>query len=158
MSRFLLVVAFLFSILPAGAQDMRAMRLPLDREPLVFATAHGKATFGLEIARTEEQRERGLMWRSDFPKDRAMLFVFGETRSVMMWMKNTPIPLDMVFLDAQGRVSAITEGAKPFSETIISSEGPAAYVVELLAGTVKHAGIRRGDRAIHKAICGACRP
>ncbi len=66
-----------------------------------------------------------------------MLFVFGEMRNVMMWMQNTPSPLDMVFLDDTGHVSAIHENAVPFSEATISSQGPAAYVVELLAGTVK---------------------
>lgn len=86
-----------------------------------------------------------------------MLFIFGEMRSVMMWMQNTPSPLDMVFLDDKGRVSAIHENAVPFSEDIISSQGPAAYVVELLAGTVKRTGIKRGDKAIHKTICGECR-
>lgn len=133
------------------------MLLPLDKEPLTFETSGGKAAFGLEIADTDEARMRGLMWRTDFPKDRAMLFVFGEMRNVMMWMQNTPSPLDMVFLDDTGHVSAIHENAQPFSEAIISSQGPAAYVVELLAGTVKRTGIKRGDRAIHKAICGECR-
>ncbi len=133
------------------------MLLPLDEEPLTFVTSKGKVSFGLEIAATDEARMRGLMWRTDFPKDRAMLFVFGEMRNVMMWMQNTPSPLDMVFLDDTGHVSAIHENAQPFSEAIISSQGPAAYVVELLAGTVKRTGIKRGDRALHKAICGECR-
>ncbi|MDT6938855.1 DUF192 domain-containing protein [Brucella pseudogrignonensis] len=157
MGRILFAFAFLFFAASAQAQETKPMLLPLDKEPLTFVTSGGKASFALEIADTDEARMRGLMWRTDFPKDRAMLFVFGQMRDVMMWMQNTPSPLDMVFLDDTGHVSAIHENAVPFSEDIISSQGPAAYVVELLAGTVKRTGIKRGDRAIHKAICGDCR-
>lgn len=157
MGRILFAFAFLFFAASAQAQETKPMLLPLDKEPLTFVTSGGKASFALEIADTDEARMRGLMWRTDFPKDRAMLFVFGQMRDVMMWMQNTPSPLDMVFLDDTGHVSAIHENAVPFSEDIISSQGPAAYVVELLAGTVKRTGIKRGDRAVHKAICGDCR-
>ncbi|KAB0572026.1 DUF192 domain-containing protein [Brucella pituitosa] len=157
MGRILLAFAFIFFAFSAQAQETKPMLLPMDKEPLTFTTSNGKVSFGLEVAATDEARMRGLMWRTDFPKDRAMLFVFGEMRSVMMWMQNTPSPLDMVFLDDTGHVSAIHENAVPFSEDIISSQGPAAYVVELLAGTVKRTGIKRGDRAIHRAICGECR-
>ncbi|MCL8000292.1 DUF192 domain-containing protein [Brucella sp. 21LCYQ03] len=157
MGRILFAFAFLFFAVSAQAQETKPMLLPLDKEPLTFVTSGGKASFALEIADTDEARMRGLMWRTDFPKDRAMLFVFGQMRDVMMWMQNTPSPLDMVFLDDTGHVSAIHENAVPFSEDIISSQGPAAYVVELLAGTVKRTGIKRGDRAVHKAICGDCR-
>jgi len=157
MGRILFAFAFIFFAVSAHAQETKPMLLPLDKEPLTFITSKGKASFGLEVADTDQARMRGLMWRTDFPKDRAMLFIFGEMRDVMMWMQNTPSPLDMVFLDDTGHVSAIHENAVPFSEDIISSQGPAAYVVELLAGTVKRTGIKRGDSAIHKAICGECR-
>lgn len=157
MGRILFAFAFIVFAFSAQAQETKPMLLPMDKEPLTFTTSNGKVSFGLEVAATDEARMRGLMWRTDFPKDRAMLFVFGEMRSVMMWMQNTPSPLDMVFLDDTGHVSAIHENAVPFSEDIISSQGPAAYVVELLAGTVKRTGIKRGDRAIHRAICGECR-
>lgn len=157
MGRILLTVAFMFMTLAAQAQETKPMRLPVDPQLLVFKTDKGDAAFGVEIANTDEARMRGLMWRTDFPQDRAMLFVFGKMRDIMMWMQNTPSPLDMVFLDDNGHVSAIHENAVPFSENIISSEGPAAYVVELLAGTVKKNAIKRGDRVIHRIICGECR-
>ncbi|MCV9907470.1 DUF192 domain-containing protein [Brucella sp. HL-2] len=157
MGRILFAFAFIFFAFSTQAQETKPIHLPMDKEPLTFMTSKGKVSFGLEVAATDEARMRGLMWRTDFPKDRAMLFVFGEMRSVMMWMQNTPSPLDMVFLDDSGHVSSIHENAVPFSEDIISSQGPAAYVVELLAGTVKRIGIKRGDRAIHTAICGECR-
>ena len=157
MGRILFALAFMFFAIGAQAQETKPMLLPVDPQLLVFNTQHGKASFGVEIANTDEARVRGLMWRTDFPEDRAMLFVFSEMRSIMMWMQNTPSPLDMVFLDDRGYVSSIHENAVPFSEDIISSETPAAYVVELLAGTVKKTGIKRGDRAIHRVICGECR-
>lgn len=157
MGRFLFAFVFIFIAFSAQADETQPMRLPLDKEPLTFVMAKGKVSFGLEVAESDDARVRGLMWRTDFPKDRAMLFVFGETRRVMMWMQNTPLPLDMIFLDDTGHVSAIHENAVPFSENIISSQGPAAYVVEVLAGTVKRTGIKRGDRAIHRVICGECR-
>ncbi|MFD1198492.1 DUF192 domain-containing protein [Brucella gallinifaecis] len=154
MGRILFSFVFLFFTLSAIAQETKPMLLPVDKEPLTFVTANGRISFGVEIADSGEARMRGLMWRTDFPQDRAMLFVFGQMRDVMMWMQNTPSPLDMVFLDDSGHVTAIHENAVPFSEDIISSQGPAAYVVELLAGTVKRTGIKRGDRAIHTVICG----
>ncbi|MBB5701710.1 hypothetical protein FHS76_001572 [Ochrobactrum daejeonense] len=158
MGRIFLAFAFVFLAFAAQAAETPPMRLPLDKEPLTFVLSNGnKANFALEVAQTDEARMRGLMWRTDFPEGRAMIFVFGEMRRVMMWMQNTPLPLDMVFLDDKGRVSAIHENAVPFSENIISSEVPAAYVVELLAGTVKRTGIKLGDKAVHRVICGACR-
>ncbi|MBJ6131375.1 DUF192 domain-containing protein [Ochrobactrum sp. Q0168] len=158
MARLFFVIAFLFAAFGAQAQEKQPMRLPVDAAPLTFITAKGnKLPFALEVADSDDARVRGLMWRTDFPKDRAMIFVFGEMRRVMMWMQNTPLPLDMVFLDDKGRVTAIHENAVPYSEDIISSEVPAAFVVELLAGTVKRTGIKKGDRAVHRVICGECR-
>ncbi len=157
MRHFLLAFFLSLFTVAAHADEKQPMRLPVDKAPLVFETGKGKFSFAVEIARSENERERGLMWRRDFPASRAMLFVFGETRRVMMWMENTPLPLDMVFLDAKGRVSAVRVDAVPFSQDIISSGPPAAYVVELVAGTARRDGIRPGDRAIHPAICGKCR-
>ncbi len=91
---------------------------------------------------------RGLMWRTDFPKDRAMIFILGEMRRIVMWMQNTPLPLDMVFLDDKGPVVAIHENAVPFSENLTSSEVPAAYAVELpgrYGQTHRHKSWRQGD-------------
>lgn len=159
MRGIFLALMVLFFATGAQAAETQPMRLPVDKEPLTFVTANGnKLPFALEVANTDEARVRGLMWRTDFPKGRAMIFVFGEMRRIMMWMQNTPSPLDMVFLDDKGRVTAIHENAVPFSENIISSETPAAFVIELLAGTVKRSGIKRGDRAFHRVICGDCRP
>lgn len=157
MHRIFFALAFIFCTVVAHAQESKPMLLPVDPQLLVFETQNKKVPFKVEIANSGEARMRGLMWRTDFPSNRAMLFVFGRMNEIHMWMQNTPSPLDMVFLDEQGRVTSIHENAVPFSEDIISSRGPAAYVVELLGGTVKTNGIQIGDKAIHRIICGECR-
>ncbi|WP_018239681.1 DUF192 domain-containing protein [Ensifer sp. BR816] len=100
----------------------------------------------VELAIEPEQREQGLMYRRQMAEDHGMLFDFGETRRVMMWMRNTYLPLDMLFIAADGTVRTIHENAVPLSEAIIDSEEPVAFVLELNAGTVKRLGIKAGDR------------
>lgn len=113
----------------------------------IEGTQGKKAVFTVELAITDEQRMQGLMHRESMPEDHGMLFDFGETRPVMMWMKNTILPLDMLFLDELGVVRHIKQGAVPFSESLIFSGGPVRYVLELNAGRVKHLGLAIGDRA-----------
>lgn len=154
-----IIIAFLGVLFAcaASARMPEPMLLPVDREPLVLVSRDGSRTpFDVEIADTNETRMRGLMFRTDFPQNRAMLFVMGISRPIMMWMQNTPLPLDMVFLDAKGNITAIHENAVPFSEAIISSGGPAAFVVELNAGTTRKIGLSVGGKALHRVICGAC--
>jgi len=132
------------------------MRLPVDEHPLVFETGKGKVSLDVEIADTDAERMRGLMFRTDFPDDRAMLFVFDETRTVMMWMKNTPLPLDMVFVGRNGEIATIRDNTEPFSEAIISSVVPVGFVIELRAGAARRLGLAIGDHVRHPAICGEC--
>ncbi len=110
--------------------------------------------FTVELALTPRQRAQGLMNRRTMAADRGMLFSFGETRQVLMWMKNTYLPLDMLFIDAGGEIRTIREKAEPLSEAIIDSHGPVAYVLELNAGTVRSLGIRTGDRVESPVISG----
>lgn len=118
-----------------------------DRQPLVIVTKDGKShAFTVELAVTPRQREQGLMNRREMAADHGMLFAFGETRQVFMWMKNTYIPLDMLFIGKDGKVRTIRENAKPHSEAIIDSGGPIDYVLELNGGTAKRLGIRPGNR------------
>jgi uncharacterized membrane protein (UPF0127 family) len=142
----------LFSMLPALALDQAPMHLPIDPSPLTVNTAKGDVPFRVEIADTDPERERGLMFRKDLKDNSAMLFVFDETRLVTMWMENTPSALDMLFLDHDGRISAIRENAVPFSRSIISSGGPVRFVVEVKAGTAKRLGLTIGDKVRHPAI------
>jgi uncharacterized membrane protein (UPF0127 family) len=86
------------------------------------------------------------MFRREMAPDRGMLFAFGETRQVFMWMKNTYLPLDMLFIGKDGKVRSIKENAEPLSESIIDSKGPIDFVLELNAGTVKRLRLRAGNR------------
>ena len=119
-------------------------------EPVTIATASGETIFTAEIADSEILRERGLMFRHDLPQDRAMLFDFGEERQVGMWMKNTYIPLDMIFIRADGTVAAVAENTVPHSLRVIGIEEPVLAVLEVGAGTAKRIGLKPGDRVYHR--------
>lgn len=157
MRRFFLV-AFCFMLIgnfKAYAQE--PMLLPVDAQPLTIKTGLGQITYDVEIAVTPEQTEAGLMFRKNFPENRAMLFKFASERVVSMWMANTPLPLDMLFLDKNGKIVAIIEHAHPYSTRIISSHVPASFTIEINAGQVAVKKIQKGQRIIHPAICGECK-
>lgn len=103
----------------------------------------------VEVMRTPEELERGLMFRRYLPPNRGMLFDFGRSQAVMMWMKNTYIPLDMIFMSRAGVVTHIAENAEPLSEAIISSDGPAYAVLEVNAGYALKNGLKVGDVVRH---------
>ena len=105
-------------------------------ETLEIVTASGTHEFSVEVMRSEPQRERGLMFRRYLPQNRGMLFDFGAERPVMMWMKNTYLPLDMIFIGRTGKVVGLAENTEPLSEKIIPSGAPAFGVLEVNAGTV----------------------
>ena len=128
----------------AVAQDVARI------EPLSVVSSSSATLFSAEIADTDELRERGLMFRHVLPKDSAMLFDFGKPRPAAMWMKNTYISLDMLFVRADGTIAALAENTEPFSTQIISVEEPVKGVVELAAGTVKRLGIKRDDKVYHE--------
>ena len=127
------------------------MRLPVDPSALMVLAEGGARAFRVEIARTESERDRGLMFRADMPDDHGMLFVFSRAQTLRFWMKYTPIPLDIMFIGEAGRVNAIRYGS-PGSETVVTSDGPARYVLEVKAGTAAREGIGVGDRIEHPAI------
>lgn len=119
-------------------------------EPLTITTRDGAVhRFAVELALTPEQQQRGLMFREAMAADRGMLFDFGVTRPVAMWMRNTRLPLDMLFVDAAGTVAGVAADAVPYSETVIPSPRPVRFVLELNAGTARRLGIAAGDRASH---------
>lgn len=128
------------------------MRLPVDPAPLVFDTGHGAKSLAVEVADTADTRERGLMYRKDFPADRAMLFVFPMTQPVMMWMKNTPLSLDMIFVGPAGRIVSIRKNTTPFSTDIIPSGGMVRFAIEVDAGVATRLGLEKGDRVRHPVI------
>lgn len=143
IAAILLVFLGLFALAPARAAE------PARVEPVIIETASGRYTFQAEIADTPELRERGLMFRHRLPEGRAMLFDWGSVSEVAMWMKNTYIPLDMIFITRSGKVANVAENTVPFSETIIPSEGPVAGVLEVAAGTAKRIGLKPGDTVLH---------
>lgn len=108
-----------------------------------------QARFTIEIATTQAQQEQGLMNRKTMKDDAGMLFVFEKSEPVFMWMKNTYISLDMVFIDEQGAIIQIAENTKPLSEAIISGTKPTKAVLELKAGTCKKQSIQIGDKVIY---------
>ena len=108
--------------------------------------------FTVEVAANDAQREYGLMFRTEMAADHGMLFEFETVQHVQMWMENTVLPLDMLFLDASGKVRHIVENAVPYSKTIIDSGGPVKYVIELNGGIVKKLGLATGDKASSPTI------
>ncbi|CCV13429.1 DUF192 domain-containing protein [Mesorhizobium sp. STM 4661] len=145
--------AFFYSQQPTSA-DGRAMILPVDPQPLIAVTKGGERSFSIEVADTSAEREAGLMFREQMADDHGMLFVFEEPRDVNFWMKNTPLPLDLIFVGKDGKIRAIKQG-EPQSEAIISSGVPVRFVLELKAGTAARDGIEDGDLLRHPAIGGA---
>ncbi len=147
--RSALVALFFMLAFPAIAQQP----MNFDKEPLVIQTASGKQLkFMVEIADTNAQRERGLMYRKQMAADAGMIFDFGVSRRVQMWMENTVLPLDMLFLDSAGTIRNIKQNAVPYSRDIIDSMTEVNYVVELNAGTSAKLGIKIGDRVMSATI------
>ena len=113
---------------------------------LTIQTRAGPRPFKVEIARDEPDREQGLMHRTSLAPDHGMLFLFDEVRPVAMWMKDTPIPLDMLFIGADGRIARIAAMTTPQSLAIISSGEPVRAVLEIKGGEAAGQGIAVGDK------------
>jgi uncharacterized protein len=146
---FVRIVACLMWLgLSAGAFAQSA---PISKlEPVTVAGGDTATMFTAEIADTEQLRERGLMFRHILPPDKAMLFDFGKPRPVSMWMKNTNISLDMLFIRTDGTIAAIAENTVPQSLDIVSVQEPVLGVLELAAGTVKRLNLHTNDRVFHR--------
>jgi uncharacterized membrane protein (UPF0127 family) len=117
--------------------------------PLEIVTKSGVQVFSVEMATTEEEKTTGLMYRKELADGKGMLFDFSPEQQVSMWMKNTYISLDMIFIRADGRILRIAENTEPLSTKIISSGGLAKGVLEVIAGTAQKYGIQPGDRVAH---------
>ena len=118
--------------------------------PLVIDTASGPHRFMVEWQQTEAERERGLMDRKSMPRDHGMLFDFRPNPvPVVFWMKDTYLPLDMIFIGADGRVVNVKHDAKPMDETMIPSNAPTLGVLEVDAGVAKAIGLKVGDKVEH---------
>ena len=118
-------------------------------EPLQIVTASGSHEFQVEIAADAASRERGLMNRRYMAADHGMLFEFDRDAPVAFWMKNTYIPLDMIFISRAGIVTNVVANAEPLSERVIPSGPPCAAVLELNGGAAAAIGLRVGDKVRH---------
>lgn len=144
----------LLGVAPALAQD----DVTFDRSTLKIETAEGVHSFDVELAVNDDQRARGLMFRNEMAPDAGMLFIYRRDRVLTMWMANTYLPLDMLFIGSDGRIVRIAENTIPLSRSTISSRNRARAVLELNAGTTRRLGIKAGDRVVYDGLTGQWRP
>jgi uncharacterized membrane protein (UPF0127 family) len=140
LAAILVIAGLTVASAPVGAADF---------QPLEIVTKNGVQVFSVEIATTEQEKQTGLMYRKELADGKGMLFDFNPEQEVSMWMKNTFVSLDMIFIRADGRILRVAENTEPMSTKIISSRGPARAVLEVVAGTAQKYGIRAGDRVGH---------
>lgn len=144
--RAVLAALGVLAVAPAAAQGLVAF----ERSTLDVASASGRRhSFEVEVAQSARQLSQGLMYRKSLGRDAGMLFDFGGVQPIAMWMKNTLIALDMVFIATDGTVTGVAERTTPMSTAVIGSPGPVRAVLELNAGTVARLDIKAGDRVIH---------
>ncbi|MDB5622894.1 MAG: hypothetical protein JWR39_1457 [Devosia sp.] len=145
-----LLLAALFAIAPLAACS--------DEGRLVLHTATGDHAFNVEVVDTDETRARGLMYRQELADDAGMLFDFMDEREVSFWMRNTFIPLDMIFIDAAGVVKTVHVNARPHDPTSIPSQVPVRYVLEIAGGRSEEIGLKPGDTVEHERIEASPKP
>jgi uncharacterized membrane protein (UPF0127 family) len=148
MRNLSLLFIFLFFTL-----DVAANEIIFPKDKLVIKTATKEIKFNIELAATTPALKQGLMFRKEMPEKSAMLFLFGQEESIInMWMKNTYIALDMLFIDKNGVIINIAKNAEPKSLAIISSIKPAKATLELNAGIADKYGITIGDKILYDAF------
>ncbi len=118
-------------------------------QKLALISATGRHDFEVEVASTPESRAMGLMFRRTLGARRGMLFLYDTAQPINMWMKNTYISLDMVFITGKGVVHRIARDTEPFSESVIESRGDVVAVLEIDAGTATRLRLTPGDRVLH---------
>jgi uncharacterized membrane protein (UPF0127 family) len=148
--RVLLAVFCLLPFLAAVTARLDAAEL----QTLEIASKSGVHAFAVELALTPEEQSRGLMYRKTLPEGQGMLFDFKRDQETSFWMKNTYVPLDMIFIRSDGRIHRIAENTEPLSERLVPSNGPVRAVLEVLAGTARKLGIAPGDRVAHPIFSG----
>jgi uncharacterized membrane protein (UPF0127 family) len=140
------IVCCQITVFPAYAQE-QAVTFPT--ASLAIKTLQKTISFTVEVADTPQQQEHGLMFRKSLDHDHGMIFDFKAPRHVDFWMKNTLIPLDMIFIDNNGTVTQIVENAEPESTRTIPSDQDVRAVLEVAGGVVKQDRIAKGDRVIY---------
>jgi uncharacterized membrane protein (UPF0127 family) len=136
---------------PGAAGTAAAQQL----QELKITSKNGAHIFGVELAVTPEEQAKGLMYRKELPEGQGMLFDFHQEQpGVSFWMKNTYIPLDMIFIRGDGSILRIAENTVPLSEALVPAGGPVRAVLEVIGGTAKKLGIAPGDRVTHPIFAG----
>jgi len=141
---------FLFAHLAMAFAGAASLRAEMRKDVLKLVTASGTHTFQIEVAETATEKARGLMFRRSLADDAGMLFPYEPPQEATMWMRNTYISLDMVFIRKDGVVHRVETNTEPFSEAVIASNGDVAAVLELKAGTARRIGLKAGDKASNK--------
>jgi uncharacterized membrane protein (UPF0127 family) len=149
--RFLLLLALLLPSLAAAQPGVDRPQPKLRVEPMTIVTRDGtRHALRVEMAVRPEDQTIGMMFRTSMEPDEGMLFDWGQPRESAMWMRNTLIPLDMVFIAADGRIHRIAERAVPQSLATIESRGPVRATLELQGGAAERLNLRVGDRVEHR--------
>src|SRR5262245_985925 len=149
MRRCLLVLLAALSVLTQPSAGVAVRLAAAELQPLEIASKSGVHVFAVELASTPAEQAKGLMFRRQLPEGQGMLFDFHKEQPTSFWMKNTYIPLDMIFIRADGRILRIAENTVPLSETLVPSGGAVRAVLEVIGGTAKKLGIAPGDRVGH---------
>ena len=148
MKLFLKIFVCLVLFLPAA--QVSAEMPPPPYQTLIIESQEGaKHYFDVELAITPRQQQKGLMFRKSMPDDYGMMFFFGQESDQFFWMKNTLIPLDMIFIKKSGVIHHIHENAEPHSLKRIGSNGPVSAVLEVNGGLTRKLGIKPGDQVNH---------
>ena len=125
-----------------------------DKSVVEIVGKTGVHSFNVEVVDNDADRAKGLMYRRSLPEGTGMLFDFHREQDVSFWMQNTYIPLDMIFIRADGRIHRIAENTVPLSLEQVPSKGPVRAVLEVIAGTSRKLGIGPGDRVAHQIFSG----
>ncbi|MGE0768444.1 MAG: DUF192 domain-containing protein [Hyphomicrobiaceae bacterium] len=141
---------FLFAHLALAFTGAVSLRAEMRTDVIKLITASGTHTFHIEVAETPAEKARGLMFRRTLADDAGMLFPYAPPQEATMWMRNTYISLDMVFIRQDGIVHRVEAHTEPFSEKVIASNGDVAAVLELKAGMARQIQLKAGDKVIHK--------
>ena len=140
-----LIMAAAFVVFSVGSGSA----LAADARTLEIVTGNGVHSFSVEVMTNDADRAKGLMFRRELPEGQGMLFDFERDQEIAMWMENTYIPLDMIFINGDGRIRRIAENTTPLSRATIPSGGPVRGVLEVIGGTTRKFGIKPGDRVAH---------
>jgi uncharacterized protein len=146
----IIFVAFLGTALSSNAQDVQIPVIDFGpRESLTIVSNDTPIVFSIEVADSQAELSRGMMYRESVAPNEGMLFEFGDEEIVSIWMKNTSIPLDVIFVRADGRILKIEHSAKPYSLRSMTSEAPVTAVFEVAGGQANALGLRPGDILQH---------